>query len=143
VETGHIADLISAYALAFPTLRFSLSSDDRLVFQSPGTGEMRDVLVKVFGVEIAQQLFEIGDGDTQSLVPNPQSPVSNVQVNGFISPPNVNRATRKHLLFFVNHRWIQDRTIAHAVIEAYHTALMVGRFRSSSSISLFRLMQWT
>ncbi len=134
-ETGHIADLINAYALAYPALRFSLSSDDRLVFQSPGTGEMRDALVKVFGVEVAEQMLEVGDwkledgprGDAsnlQSLTSNFQ----NVQATGYVSPPQVNRATRKHLLFFVNHRWIQDRALAHAVIEAYHTSLMVGRF---------------
>ncbi len=50
-----------------------------------------------------------------------------MRVSGFISPPSVNRATRKYMLFFVNHRWVQDRTIQHAVVEAYHTALMVGR----------------
>ncbi len=134
-ETGHIADLINAYALAFPDLRFSLMSDDRLVFQSPGTGALRDALVKVFGIETAGQMLEVGDwkledetrGDASNVQPL-TSNFQNVQVNGFISPPQVNRATRKHLLFFVNHRWVQDRALAHAVIEAYHTALMVGRF---------------
>jgi DNA mismatch repair protein MutL len=134
-ETGHIADLINAYSLAFPKLRFSLASDERLVFQTPGTGELQDVLVKVFGAEVADQMLEV---ESRKLEPqatkdgsNAQHPASDAQsirVAGFISPPNVNRATRKHLLFFVNHRWIQDRALAHAVIEAYHTALMVGRF---------------
>lgn len=115
-EAGHITDLINAYALAYPNLRFSLESDGRLAFQSPGTGNMFDVLVKVFGIEVAQQMLEVADG------------AGELQVSGFISPPNWNRATRKYLLFFVNHRWVQDRSLAHAVIEAYHTSLMVGRF---------------
>jgi len=132
-EAGHIADLINAYAVAYPGLRFSLVNDDRLVLQSPGTGKMLDVLVKVFGIEIARQMIEIRDwsleidSNSQSPSSNLQSPISNLHVSGFISPPSVNRSTRKHMLFFVNHRWVQDRTLQHAVVEAYHTALMVGR----------------
>ncbi len=123
-EAGHIADLINAYALAYPHLRFSLESDGRLAFQSPGTGKMFDVLVKVFGIQVAQQMLEVAGGASE-----PHSGIaSTLQVSGFISPPNLNRATRKYLLFFVNHRWVQDRSLAHAVIEAYHTSLMVGRF---------------
>ncbi len=58
-EAGHIADLINAYALAYPALRFSLVNDERLVFQSPGTGKMFDVLIKMFGIEIANQMIEV------------------------------------------------------------------------------------
>ncbi len=133
-EAGRIADLINAYALAYPQLRFSLVNDDRLAFQSPGTGKMLDALVKVFGIEVAQQMIEVGnwklDDDSIAQPPTPNHPTtqpSSIQVSGFISPPSVNRSTRKYMLFFVNHRWIQDRTIQHAVIEAYHTALMVNR----------------
>ena len=117
-EAGRIADLINAYAVAYPQLRFSLVNDNRLVFQSPGTGKMFDALVKVFGIEVAHQMIAVASGPSQS---------ASVGVDGFISPPNLNRSTRKYMLFFVNHRWVQDRTIQHAVIEAYHTALMVGR----------------
>jgi DNA mismatch repair protein MutL len=124
-ESGHITDLVNAYALAYPGLRFSLENDERLVFQSPGTGKLFDVLVKVFGIQVASQMLQVDN--TNSIDPaNDQSPAS-IQVSGFISPPSVNRSTRKYMLFFVNHRWVQDRALQHAVIEAYHTALMVGR----------------
>jgi DNA mismatch repair protein MutL len=163
-EAGRIADLINAYALAYPSLRFSLVNDDRLLFQSPGTGKMFDVLVKVFGIEVANQMLEVagrqgdkeagGQGESESVIASEakQSPTrdsetlaphasarvasaqkpclamtSAIQVGGFVSPRSINRATRKYMLFFVNHRWVQDRTLQHAVVEAYHTALMVGR----------------
>ncbi len=89
-EAGRIADLINAYALAYPQLRFSLVNDERLAFQSPGTGARLDVLIKVFGIEIAQQMLEVGnqrleDGswklenhDTDA-VSDIQSPTSNIQ----------------------------------------------------------------
>lgn len=125
-EAGHIADLIYAYALAFPSLRFSLVNEERLVFQSPGTGAMSDALVKVFGVEIGSQMVEVGNWKSDSS-PGDESNHQTIDVRGFISPPHVNRATRKQMYFFVNHRWILDRALQHAVIEAYHTSLMVGR----------------
>lgn len=132
-EAGHIADLIHAYALAYPTVRFSLVNDERLLFQSPGTGKMFDGLVKVLGIEIANQMIEVASSkfkvssstDTRPETANLK--LETIEVAGFISPPNLNRSTRKYLFFFVNHRWVQDRTLQHAVIQAYHTALMVGR----------------
>jgi DNA mismatch repair protein MutL len=141
-EAGHIADLVSAYALGYPHLRFSLANEGRLVFQSPGTGQLFDTLVKVFGIETAQQMMPVANGniedpagrlqvaESELAEPGPahvQPSTSNLQVSGYISPPNLNRANRKHMLFFVNHRWVQDRTLQHAVIQAYHTSLMVGR----------------
>lgn len=129
-EAGHIADLIDAYALAFRSLRFTLLNEERLAFQSPGTGALEDVLVKVFGVEIASSMMQVGNPNMN--LPrrdgsNPGAQVSLIDVSGVISPPHVDRSTRKQMYFFVNHRWVQDRTLQYAVIEAYHTALMVGR----------------
>ena len=130
-EAGRIADLVNAYAVAYPQLRFTLVNDDRLAFQSPGTGKMFDALVKVFGIEVAGQMIEVSSPKSQvtdlPATGDVRPATQSIQVSGFISPPSVNRATRKYMLFFVNHRWVQDRTIQHAVVEAYHTALMVGR----------------
>ncbi len=130
-EAGHIADLVSAYALGYPHLRFSLVSDDRLAFQSPGTGSLSDALVKVLGIETAGQMMLVASPKSQ-IVSDLETwdvrPATDIRVSGFISPPHLTKATRKFLYFFVNHRWVQDRTLLRAVTEAYHTALMVGRF---------------
>ncbi len=122
-ETGHIADLVYAYALGYPQLRVSLANEGRLIFQSPGTGSRFDVLVKVLGVDVAQQMLELPAGPAEE-----GRPIAEAHVAGFVSPPSVNRATRKNMIFFVNHRWIQDRSLGHAILEAYRTALMVGRY---------------
>ena len=60
-EAGRIADLIQRFALAHPDRRFSLAVDGRLVFQSAGTGDLFDVLVKIYGLEQARQMVPIGD----------------------------------------------------------------------------------
>ncbi len=131
-EAGHIADLLNAYALAFPQLRFALTSDERLVFQAPGSGDLFDAVVKVFGAEDAEQMIQVTGHTSQATEETAAGDLrhatAEIQVSGFVSPPHLHRATRKHIFLFVNHRWVQDRALAHAVIQAYHTALMVGRF---------------
>jgi DNA mismatch repair protein MutL len=48
-------------------------------------------------------------------------------ISGYTSMPALHRANRSYLSFFVNRRWIQDRSLAYAVSQAYHTLLPVGR----------------
>lgn len=59
-EAGQIADLVQRFALAHPERRFSLIHDNRLVFQSPGTGDLFAVLTKIYGLEQARQLVPVG-----------------------------------------------------------------------------------
>jgi DNA mismatch repair protein MutL len=65
-ERKHIDSLIYRYGMAYPDLRFSLLNDGRPTFQSLGTGKLYDVLIKVYGLEVAQQMLE---------VPSPKSEV--------------------------------------------------------------------
>src|SRR5690606_39304176 len=98
-----------------------------------------DLLVEVYGVEIAKELLEIGDqrleiGDQGD---EGQSPVSNLQstnlqspisVFGFVGPPSLHRANRGQIMLYVNGRWIRDNSLTYAVIQAYHTLLPTGRY---------------
>ncbi len=118
-ERRHIDQWLTRYAMAYPELRFTLSHDGRNVFQSPGLGKLRDVLVAVFGVEIGAAFLEISD---------PESPNSDIQVTGFVSPPSLHRANRTYITTFVNGRWVQDASLTYAIVQAYHTLLPGGRY---------------
>ncbi len=124
-ERRHIDDLVYRYAMAFPELRFTLLNDGRITFQSTGSGNLFDVLIKVYGLEVARQMLEIKRELKGTDVPSAPSVPS---VHGYISPPSLHRATRHHLTFFVNRRWVQDRMLSYAVSEAYHTLLPTGRY---------------
>lgn len=117
-EARHISELVTCYALAYPQLRFSLLEDGRSVFQSKGSGSLYDVLVEVYGLEVAQQMLEIKDGSRAT---------STVRVKGFVGDPLLNRADARNLTMLVNGRWVRDRLIGHAVREAYHGLLPKGR----------------
>jgi DNA mismatch repair protein MutL len=114
-ENGHIANLLSQYALAFPEVKFNLVLDGRLTLKTPGNGSLRDVVAEVYGLEIAQQMLEIGETD--------QSP----SVAGLVSPPSLSRSSRGYLSFFVNRRWVRSSLLARAAEDAYQGTLMTGK----------------
>jgi DNA mismatch repair protein MutL len=129
-ETGHIHTAITRYALAYPEIRFTLTADARQTFQSSGSGKLYDVLIAVYGLDVAEKTIEVsnareseapGDIAEKSSVPPP------CRVRGYTSTPALHRANRAYITFFVNRRWIQDRSLAHAVAQAYHTLLPVSR----------------
>jgi DNA mismatch repair protein MutL len=92
-----------------------------------------DILIAVYGLEVAAQMWEISDFGTgkrgENAPPDPASasPTSHLTVCGYISQPALHRANRDYISLFVNGRWIQDRSLLHAVSQAYHTLLPVGR----------------
>jgi len=124
-EAGHISQLVSRYAMAYPELRFSLLTDGRLAFQSTGSGKLHDVLLKVYGLEAAQQMLPVegGGGELRS-----EGDKSGIRVHGYVSSPSLHRSNRQYLTFFVNRRWVQDRSLSYAASEAYHTLLPTGRY---------------
>ncbi len=120
-EAGHIHRVVVQYAMAYPGIRFRLEMDGRLAFQSSGSGELRDVLVAVYGLEMAEQMVPIGAGA------GAEPAAGEIHVSGFAGQPSLHRANRDYITLFVNQRWIQDRSLSHAVAQAYHTLLPVGR----------------
>lgn len=118
-EGGHIHTYLTRAAMAFPDRRFTLVSDGRLAFQSKGTGRLLDVLIEVYGLEVAGQLLKLGA--------EPASSPASVAVSGYVSPPSLHRSNRRYIDLFVNQRWIQDRSLTFAVGEAYRALLPKGR----------------
>ncbi|MBI1294798.1 DNA mismatch repair endonuclease MutL [bacterium] len=143
-EAGHIRSMIQRVALVHPDRRFSLIVDGRMVFQSTGSGEPLEVLAKIYSMDEARQLIAVGKSkaaqfggapddlpaeiDFMDIHPLPDVAPSAVIVSGYISLPTVTRANRSYIDLFVNRRPIEDRTLAHAVVQAYHTFLPVGRY---------------
>ena len=132
-EKRLIDEFVTRYALAYPQVRFRLTHNGRITFQSSGSGQVRDVLVAIYGPEIARQLLEIGDRRLEIEEDNNlQSPISSsrskIEVKGFVGLPGVHFANRGQITLFVNGRWIKDTQLTYAVIQAYHTLLPSGRY---------------
>ncbi|MCH7712505.1 MAG: DNA mismatch repair endonuclease MutL [Chloroflexi bacterium] len=117
-ETSRVQELVSRYALAYPQTRFQLAVDGKQQLLTSGSGSPKDALAAVYGADVAEQMLDVHGEDAES----------GYRVDGFISPPGLNRANRTHMTFFVNRRWIQSRMLSFALEEAYHGLLPERRF---------------
>ncbi len=115
-ERRRIDALLTRYALAYPDVRFKLVQNGKSTLQTSGNGDHRAILATLYGVDVAKQLLEVNaiEGD--------------IKLSGFISPTSLTRSNRREITFFINGRWVQDIALATAIIRAYHTLLMVGRY---------------
>jgi len=123
-ERGHIASLVSRYALAYPNVRFTLTHAGQEVVRTTGSGDLREALIAVYGLEVAERMVEIESLPDET--PRPDLPP--ITVEGFVGLPTLNRANRNQIALFVNGRWVQDPSLSYAVTQAYHTMLMTGRY---------------
>ncbi len=115
-EKRLIAGVVTRYAMAYPQIRFVLEQDGREAFRSSGSGDLRGVMAAALGLDRTAEMLAI-DADYRG-----------VHVQGFASAPALNRADRSRITLFVNGRYVQDSSLTYAVVQAYHTLLMTGRF---------------
>jgi DNA mismatch repair protein MutL len=114
-EGGAIAQAVSHYALAYPEVRFQLIADGRQSLHTPGSGDLRDTVAAVYGLDAASQMLAVA------------SEGGAVGVRGLVGTPELTRSNRSYISLFVNRRWIQSRRLTFAVEGAYQGMLMVGR----------------
>jgi DNA mismatch repair protein MutL len=119
-EVGHCHHLLEQYALAYPEIRFSVTSDGRPIFATPGDGKLFSVLVEVYGLQVAEQMVPV---QGEERLEEPEYPL----ISGYTSRPACYKSTRQHISFFVNRRWVMSHMLTAAVEGAYHSLLLTGR----------------
>jgi DNA mismatch repair protein MutL len=122
-ERRAIDGLLTRYALAYPQVRFRLMDGPTPTLQTSGDGDRRAILATLYGVDVAKQMLEVLAEEDPST-----SSGQAAQLTGYISPASLTRSNRKEITFFINGRWVADTPLAQALLQAYHTLLMVGRY---------------
>lgn len=115
-EFGHVCEQFTRVALANPRLHAVLRHNDRVVFELPPTDRLLDRLVLFHGGELSEKLIWV------------ESESGGVRVWGYVGHPSLSKPSRKGQYLFLNGRWIQDRSLQHALGEAYRGLMMVGRY---------------
>jgi DNA mismatch repair protein MutL len=115
-----IDSLVTRYALAYPNVRFKLAEGKQVSLQTSGDNDRRAILAALYGVDVAKQMLEV------------MSEEEGMSLAGFISPTSLTRSNRREITFFINGRWVQDVALNSALLQAYHTLLMVGRYPLSA-----------
>jgi DNA mismatch repair protein MutL len=131
-ELGHIASLVTHYALAHPEKSFRLTSMTHEVLNAPPAPDARTRVYQLLGGQTLDQLIEMAPVERR--LPSESSfgaleenkvpePAGIVRISGFVSKPEVQRLNRNEVYFFVNRRLVRDRLILHAITEAYRNIL--------------------
>jgi len=112
-ETGHVSAAMARFALAFPHVRFTLRQGQRLLLDSGPPASRRERIARVHGDEVARDLLEVRAH-------------AEVDLEAYAGPPSLTRNDARLQQVFLNGRFVRDRTVAHAVREAYRDLLPPG-----------------
>jgi len=133
-ELGHIASLVTHYALAHPEVQFLLKTPSQVILDCAPVEKLSDRVYQVFGRQALDELVEIPatEGPVRWAVTEPEietgEQAATLRVSGFTSRPEVQRANRNGIYIFVNRRLVRDRLLLHAIGEAYRNVTPPGVF---------------
>jgi DNA mismatch repair protein MutL len=134
VEFSHIAEAVTRLALAHGNVRFELRHDGRLEFALPQADSPRSRIARLFGDELAKALIVArGPLEEAAASPGPDAGAPEPQPGGaaveaWIGPPVFSRPNAQGQYYFVNGRFVRDRSLAHAVAASYRELLLDGRY---------------
>jgi len=140
-ELGHIASMVTHYALAHPDKAFRLESVSNEILKVSPVASHRERIYQVMGAKRLEQLVEFGPVERQFLPasatlkldeeaePDAEAETPPLfRISGFVSRPEVHKLNRNQIYFFVSRRLIRDRLALHALHEAYRNILPAGIF---------------
>ncbi|MEO6656000.1 MAG: DNA mismatch repair endonuclease MutL, partial [Pyrinomonadaceae bacterium] len=114
-ENYHLTSIVTHYALAHPEIAFTLTNNGREVIRVSPAKDLRERAFQIFGGNLLESLLPV-DGGREYVA----------KVTGFISAPRERRTTRDAQYFFVNKRFVRDKTIAGGLLEGFRSVLPHG-----------------
>ncbi len=114
-EAGHVVEMFSRIALAYPEIHMTYRSGGKVVHDLPPASGSRERIAEFFGRELAESLLWV------------EGRLDEMHLWGFVAHPSQSRSTPKGQYLFLGGRYVRDRSLSHALNEAYRGLLMVGR----------------
>ncbi len=115
-EMGHIGEAFIRIALAHLDVHFTLRHNDRLIHDLPPVANWVDRIAVLFSRELAENLIWVESSD------------NDVRLSGYVAHPSQSRGNQRMQYLFLNGRHIRDRSLQHALGEAYRGLLLTGRY---------------
>lgn len=115
-ELAHIVDMVNRLSLGHPEIAFTLINDGREMTKTAGTGDLRQAIAGIYGLNTAKKMVEISTSDLD------------FEVSGYVSLPELTRANRNYITLLINGRYIKNFLLNRAILDGYGSKLMVGRF---------------
>ena len=114
-EMGHVSEAFTRIALAHPQIHFSLKHNQKQLHDLPPVDHWSKRIEHFFGQELAENLFWV------------ESEADGIKVSGYVANPTLSRSHNRMQYLFLNGRHIRDRSLQHALREAYRGLLLTGR----------------
>ena len=115
-ESGYIEDVITRVALVHPEISIKLINTGKTVIQTNGNGDLKSVIYSIYGKDVADAVLPVS------------YTYEDITVEGIIGKPEIARSNRAYQLFFVNKRFIKDKTLSAATEQAYKGMIPIGKF---------------
>ena len=114
-ESGYIEDAVTRIALVHPEISIRLINTGKTIIQTSGNGEIKDVIYGIYGKEVAENLINV------------DYKYDDIEVQGVIGKPQISRTNRSNQLFFVNKRFVKDKTLSSATEQAFKGYTPIGK----------------
>ena len=115
-EAGYIEDAVSRVALSHPEVAIKLINSGRTVIQTNGSGDLKNVIYSIYGKDIANSIIDVN------------YTLDDIHIFGVIGKPEIARSNRANQIFFINKRYVKDKTLTSAVEKAYKDLIPFGKF---------------
>ncbi len=115
-ESGYIEDVITRLALVNPHIAFKLINSGKTIIQTSGNGNLQDVIYAIYGKEIASSVLNV------------DYTYEDIHITGVVGKPEIARSNRSNQIFFVNKRYVKDKTLAGATENSFKGLLPIGKY---------------
>lgn len=115
-ESGYIEDVITRIALVNPDIAIKLINTGKTVIQTNGNGDIKSVIYSIYGKDVATGILPVS------------YTYEDIEITGVIGKPEIARSNRSNQLFFVNKRYIKDKTLSAATEQAFKGLIPIGKF---------------
>ena len=115
-ERQAIIDIFDHLALANPKIRMKLTIDQKVIKETYGNGDYYALIDQVYGSKVTQDMIIVHDH------------VQKMHISAYLISPQITRSRKKDISIFVNGRYIKNYALSQAVIDGYHSFLMIGKY---------------
>jgi len=132
-ELGHVASLVTHYALAHPEIGFTLRSAGHTLLEAAPVASLPERVYQVLGRATMDELIDLGRAAAPlpAAAPErwfgeaaePEEPPGEIVARGFVSRPEIQKASSNTIYIFINRRFVRDRILLNALREAYRHVL--------------------
>ncbi|MDX2169673.1 MAG: DNA mismatch repair endonuclease MutL, partial [Deltaproteobacteria bacterium] len=119
-EVGHVSELVTRTALAWPQVGFTLRHGGRALVELAGVEEAAERVRQVFGPERAAAMLPFASRAGGGLV------------HGWLSDSHLTLPSPRQVYTYVNRRYVRDKLVTHALMAGYSTLLMHGRYPAAA-----------